>query len=90
MTRREIKQRQKLVDQRTDKCKDGIRTNHGATVFEGKGEYSGKTHKLVYTVVSSDESGKLEREIRATDGNAFINVLASKEIVGRFFKRAND
>ena len=65
-------------------------TNHGATVFEGKGEYSGKTHKLVYTVVSSDESGKLEREIRATDGNAFINVLASKEIVGRFFKRAND
>lgn len=65
-------------------------TNHAATVFEGKGEYSGKTHQLLYTVVSSDESGKLEKKIRTVDPNAFINVLQSKEIVGRFFKRAND
>lgn len=65
-------------------------TQHGATVFEGKGEYSGKIHKMVYTVVSSDESGKLEGEIRKTDPAAFINVIRSKEIVGKFFKRAND
>lgn len=65
-------------------------TNHGATVFEGKGEYSGKTHEMIYTVVSSDESGKLEKKIRSTDPAAFINVLQSKEILGKFFKRATD
>ncbi|MBQ8013520.1 MAG: YitT family protein [Treponema sp.] len=65
-------------------------TNHTSTVFEGVGEYSKKTHQLVYTVVSSAESGKLERKIRSVDPNAFINVLQSKEILGRFFKRAND
>lgn len=65
-------------------------TNHGATVFEGRGEFSGKTHKLVYTVVSSSESGKLEKALRSVDPEAFINVLQSKEIIGRFFKRAND
>nr|MCR4823260.1 DUF2179 domain-containing protein [Treponema sp.] len=65
-------------------------TNHTATVFEGKGEYSGKSHQLLYTVVSSSESGKLEKAIRTVDPNAFINVLQSKEIVGRFFRRAND
>ena len=65
-------------------------TNHGATVFEGTGEFSQQSHKMVYTVVSSDESGRLEREIRSVDPNAFINVLQSKEIVGKFFKRQND
>lgn len=65
-------------------------TNHGATVFEGRGEFSGKTHKMVYTVVSSSESGNLEKALRSVDPDAFINVLQSKEIIGRFFKRAND
>ena len=65
-------------------------TNHTATVFEGKGEYSGKKHKMIYTVVSSSESGKLEKAIRSVDSNAFINVIQSKGIIGRFFKRAND
>ncbi len=65
-------------------------TNHGATVFEGRGEYSGKTHKMVYTVVSSSESGSLEKALRSVDPDAFINVLQSKEIIGRFFKRQND
>ncbi len=65
-------------------------TNHTATVFEGRGEYSGKIHEMLYTVVSSSESGKLEKEIRSVDPNAFINVLQSKEIIGRFFRRAND
>lgn len=65
-------------------------TNHGATVFEGRGEFSGKNHKMVYTVVSSSESGSLEKALRSVDPNAFINVLESKEIIGRFFKRAND
>lgn len=66
------------------------KTNHDATVFVGKGCFKNVEHKLLYTVVSSQESGALEKLIRKTDPNAFINVLQSKDIVGRFFKRAND
>lgn len=65
-------------------------TNHGATVFEGRGEYSGKNHKLVYTVVSAAESGNLEKELRTVDPAAFINVLESKDILGKFFRRQPD
>ncbi len=66
------------------------KTNHDATVFVGKGCFKNVEHKLLYTVVSSQESGSLEKLIRKADPNAFINVLQSKDIVGRFFKRAND
>lgn len=65
-------------------------TNHDVTVFEGRGGYSGSIHQMVYTVVATSESGALEKEIRKVDPNAFINVMESKEIIGRFFKRAND
>ena len=66
------------------------KTNHDATVFVGKGCFKNVEHKLLYTVVSSQESGSLEKLIRKADPNAFINVLQSKDILGRFFKRAND
>ncbi|MBP5156976.1 MAG: YitT family protein [Treponema sp.] len=65
-------------------------TNHDATLFRGTGLYSGKERTLLYSVVSSSESGHLEREIRQTDPDAFINVLQSKAIIGKFFKRSND
>ena len=65
-------------------------TNHDATVFTGKGCFKNVEHKMLYTVVSSQESGSLEKEIRKVDPDAFINVLQSKDIIGRFFKRAND
>lgn len=81
-----------IVTDKSEEIYEIIRaeTNHSATVFEGKGEFSGRMHKLVYTVVSSDECGKLEKKIRMADPAAFINVLQSKEIVGRFFKRGKD
>lgn len=66
------------------------RTNHDATVFDGKGCFRKAHHKLLYTVVSSQESGSLEKAVREADPNAFINVIQSKEIIGRFFKRSND
>ncbi len=81
-----------IITDKSDEVYEKIRelTNHGATVFEGRGEYSGKTHKMVYTVVSAAESGNLEKELRATDPDAFINVLESKDILGRFFRRQPD
>ncbi|MCQ2602083.1 MAG: YitT family protein [Treponema sp.] len=65
-------------------------TNHDATVFNGKGCYQGTEHALLYSVVSGSESGNLEKLIRLADPDAFINVIRSKSIVGRFFKRNLD
>lgn len=65
-------------------------TNHDATVFNGKGCYQGIEHPILYSVVSGSESGYLEKLIRQADPNAFINVIRSKSIVGRFFKRNLD
>ncbi len=81
-----------IITDRSEKIYQKIHelTNHGATVFEGRGEYSGKTHKLVYTVVSAAESGNLEKELRSVDPAAFINVLESKDILGKFFRRQPD
>lgn len=62
-------------------------TNHDATVFNGKGCYQGVEHKMIYSVVSGAESGNLEKQIRLVDPDVFINVIRSKSIVGRFFKR---
>lgn len=66
------------------------KTHHDGTILKGKGCYQGAEHEILYSVVSSSESGKLEKEIREADPEAFINVLESKEIIGRFFKRTND
>lgn len=65
-------------------------TNHDATVFNGKGCYQGIEHPILYSVVSGSESVYLEKLIRQADPNAFINVIRSKSIVGRFFKRNLD
>jgi uncharacterized membrane-anchored protein YitT (DUF2179 family) len=65
-------------------------TNHDATLFIGKGCYQGVERKMLYTVVSTQESTKLIKEIKKIDSSAFINLLETKELLGRFFSRPND
>lgn len=65
-------------------------TNHDATVFKGKGCYQGAERDLVYSVVAADEVQKVARKIKEVDTLAFINILHSKQILGRFFLRPND
>lgn len=65
-------------------------TNHDATLFTGKGCYKGAERHMLYTVVSSEEASGLVREIHKIDENAFINVLQTKDLMGRFFVKARD
>lgn len=64
--------------------------NHDATLFTGTGCYSGMPKQMLYSVVSGEESQLIANEIRRIDPEAFINVLQSKQILGRFFRRPND
>ncbi|MDR2480208.1 MAG: YitT family protein [Treponema sp.] len=65
-------------------------TNHGATSFTGTGLYNMEERKLLYSVVYSNEVTKVVNAIRKAEPNAFINVIKTEQINGRFFKRPMD
>ena len=81
-----------IITDKSDEIYQKIRdtTHHDATLFTGIGCYKNAPKKMLYSVVSGEESQLLAREIRKIDPNAFINVLQSKQILGRFFRRPND
>lgn len=64
-------------------------TNHGATVMDAVGSYKGNERKVVYSVVSSAESKKAIRMIKRVDPDAFINVVKTEQISGKFYLRPN-
>lgn len=65
-------------------------TNHDATEFEATGCYTQTKHTILYSVISADEARAVVRELRKADKSAFINVLRSEEILGRFYSRPKD
>ena len=65
-------------------------TNHDATKFAGTGCYKGSPKTMLYTVVSTDEVTALTRALKKQDRDAFINVLRTQGIIGKFFTRVKD
>ena len=62
-------------------------TNHTSTILDGEGGYSGQNKYIVYMIVGADQLGLVRRHIRAVDPNAFINVLNSDMVTGKFYIR---
>ena len=65
-------------------------THHGATAFDGFGSYEKKERVLLYSVVTANEVKKLIPAIRDKDNEAFINVLKTEQINGRFYRAPKD
>jgi uncharacterized membrane-anchored protein YitT (DUF2179 family) len=65
-------------------------THHGATSFTGTGLYNMEERVLLYSVVYSNEVADLVNAVRETDAGAFINVIKTEQINGRFFRRPKD
>lgn len=65
-------------------------SNHGATIIEGEGSYEHHERKVVYSVVSSEESKVIIRAIKEIDPHAFVNVMKTEQISGRFYQRPNE
>ena len=78
-----------IVTDKPEKIYEQIRacTNHGATLFKGLGFYQKKERSMVYSVVSSDELYLVMRKINEVDKDAFIDVLRTERIIGRFNDR---
>lgn len=65
-------------------------SNHGATIMEGEGSYEHSERKVVYSVVSSAEGKSVIRAIKEADPHAFVNVLKTEHLSGRFYYRPNE
>lgn len=65
-------------------------TRHGATELEAVGMYEGKARSIIYSVIDSDELKLIMREIHNVDESAFVNVLRTDHLVGRFYMRPKD
>ena len=65
-------------------------TNHDATLFKGVGCYQGQERKMLYSVVSGDEIHRLLPKIREKDPMAFVNVVKSERVWGKFYQKPND
>ena len=67
-----------------------IQTNHDATLFTGEGCFEKQTRHLVYSVISGDEKNLLVNAIKKVDPQAFVNIVNSKQILGKFYRKPND
>ncbi len=65
-------------------------SNHGATILEGEGSYEHNEKSVVYSVVSSAEASAIVNAVKETDPKAFVNVLKTERIAGRFYRRPED
>ncbi|MDR1238626.1 MAG: YitT family protein [Treponema sp.] len=65
-------------------------THHGATSFTGLGHYEMADRVMMYSVVSSREVNRLVPEIKKIDPGAFINVIRTEQLNGRFYQRPKD
>ena len=61
-------------------------THHGATILEGEGSYEHCERNVVYSVVSAAQEKKVITEIRLADEKAFINVVKTQKLTGRFYQ----
>lgn len=65
-------------------------THHGATIFNGVGCYEKESRSMIYSVVSSDEVKIVLKKVKAADPEAFINVIKTDQINGRFYTRPTE
>ncbi|HUM85298.1 MAG TPA: YitT family protein [Lachnospiraceae bacterium] len=65
-------------------------TGHGATDIAATGTFENVDRTLVYSVVGSDELRSAMKSIKEADPDAFINVIRTELLNGRFAMRPND
>ncbi len=92
MYKRYQKQTLFIVTNKADMVCKAINTvsMHGATILSGEGSYEHEKRKVVYSVVSKEESREVISAVKKADEAAFVNAIRTEELSGRFYYRPND
>ncbi|MCI8287784.1 MAG: YitT family protein [Lachnospiraceae bacterium] len=90
--RRYQKQTLLIITQKPEEVYMAIKetTNHDATLFKGEGCYLKQECNMLYSVVGRDEVRKVLNRVRETDPSAFVNMIRTESLFGRFYQRPND
>lgn len=81
-----------IISDKSNEIYHAIRetTNHDATLFQGIGCYEEKEKTLIYSVINMEAKRQLIPMIRSIDPHAFINIVKTEELEGRFHNTPND
>lgn len=81
-----------IVTDHPDKICDLISdiSHHGATTWKAQGYYNHTDRTLVYSIVSSAEASKVVKAIKEIDKSAFINLIKTQQLLGRFYRRREE
>lgn len=81
-----------IITKKPQEVYESIReaTNHDATLFKGEGCYRMEERTMVYSVVAGDEVRGVTDLVKQVDADAFINVIHTEQIGGRFYRRPNE
>ena len=63
-----------------------VYTHHGVTRFEGIGCYLKENVTMLYTVVSNEQLKDVMRLVHQVDEHAFVNVIKTQALEGRFWQ----
>lgn len=64
--------------------------HHGASIIKAEGSHAHIEHDMVYSVISASDTKRVMMRIREIDPHAFINLIRSTEIAGRFYMKPKD
>ncbi|MDO4338773.1 MAG: YitT family protein [Eubacteriales bacterium] len=64
-------------------------THHSATRLEGKGCYTNEATSMIYSVVSREEAKLLVKKVTELDPTAFVNIIKTDFINGRFYHKTD-
>lgn len=59
---------------------------HGATILSGEGAYTNQPRKMIMCAINPNQIGKLKEIVRDADGDAFVIVTNTHEVLGFGFK----
>lgn len=65
-------------------------SHHGATILNGQGAYEQRERQIVYSIVSRAECKKVVDGVKEIDEKAFVNVIKTERIMGRFYQVPNE
>ena len=65
-------------------------TMHGATQMDVLGTYKDTPRTMIYSVINAEELRKVLKDIEKAEPEAFVNVMRTDQLIGRFYMRPKD